>query len=1396
MFKAMHFRYHIVGGGIMLSKKKKKLAEFINNTRHIDYKNTTDIIESFNSSIAYFSRFKELLDGGDEEAASRKLRDAGNKLYNSCEWSYKNYLYNKYKELYANGSIKYSECCILCAKLNARDCDLGHLISELNRVANPNPSSAGVDLSQIRGNAYFVNNGPKHSAMIPDPEKYLLSATEIRKFIKHYIDNEALLASSNDSIYGNENAWYEFKQDCDEFDETNSYVLIIGPLTGIRKEDAKKLFAIRWDMVFDFDASSDIDGLAALYRNITGINPVIRDLSRENVRKRINPSSTPYWVMASGYADDLSSISTSKDWRLKYGRNLADFLDKFHAEYTKPAKVIIASFNEDRIIEKIIQDYNVAYNNGEDIDFIALSSESDFARIDEDNFKISSLSLDALLSNLNNITMSNYTSSNSDTIIIPGRDCDKSLEKDFYARLRDSFEVVYKGIELKEVDDPSKNNPEEFYKGATHISWYGLKRHFDIERKDYKHIEKRIKDELDDKGRVIRSLHYEPGVGGTTTMRRLAWELHNENPVLILKEHLGEQTVKSVEKLYNISKLPILILADSNDISAIDARKLHGELKIENFPFLIYYVERKNKYTKPSDIESNGLLINLSEDEAKEMKNVLEPFKFDFSRDEQLERICKNNSEERIPFIMSMYAFDKNFKGVKPYITNFLKYLLPESKKILSYIALADYANENIDTQFFADLFENNEIDSFIFEQDGAFNSLVVLTQKTGNKKYFRIKYPPFAEEILIQLSSGYDGTRIIFSNLLDYILSFIEDSRKNEYSYNHETVELLRTLFITRIEDADSTKPAFSPLIEQLRSECYTYSSSLDDSNDIIARIFKKLVEVYPDEPHFIAHLARYFFYIDKNYEMGIDKINEAITIAETIYSDREDPLLYHMKAMGYSSRITNKYINSIKKHFRNNEEDEMNEEIELLRDDANQAMELFKKVREMGNGIAGYISDVNLCIQIVDMGKYITGSYESAEFLSKNFDSWYMKYVDHACTIFEECKKRATDKDSLLIAETNGNLLQMIDELEDTISIWESYLSNSSAKQKPQIRRMLARAYQKKNNNRVPQKRNQQEIKRIVELMQQNIFEEHNKPENIRIWFDAIRQLKTDKTENVIDDAIVKLNSWVLSTGSIEAYYYRCILKFIKAVEGSTAAEGELPKLFRELKSKSEHMQNRTSIHEWFGREGEGLEKLISASEYRSNRKEEDIKDELHLLTGRISDNYVNDNHAYISLFGIDVFFNPFATGGRIDRSMTKQRVKFGLGFSYDGPRAFNSSIIPATPDDDVNKSDLLGVLEYGRIVKCEVIKNVEYFTKVRIIGFECAGSIHFDNLCNGYAKDNRPPVGRIIEAMVLNKGYDSKTNKETWYLTMNIKEGSDNNYSLTPFQKKLQEILENDK
>ena len=71
---------------------------------------------------------------------------------------------------------------------------------------------------------------------------------------------------------------------------------------------------------------------------------------------------------------------------------------------------------------------------------------------------------------------------------------------------------------------------------------------------------------------------------------------------------------------------------------------------------------------------------------------------------------------------------------------------------------------------------------------------------------------------------------------------------------------------------------------------------------------------------------------------------------------------------------------------------------------------------------------------------------------------------------------------------------------------------------------------------------------------------------------------RMLTAKSLSPIMDAINKLNRWIALTDSVEAHYYRFVLKFIQAINGSSLAESELPKLLRELKQKSINLYRKS--------------------------------------------------------------------------------------------------------------------------------------------------------------------------------------------------------------------------
>ena len=763
----------------------------------------------------------------------------------------------------------------------------------------------------------------------------------------------------------------------------------------------------------------------------------------------------------------------------------------------------------------------------------------------------------------------------------------------------------------------------------------------------------------------------------------------------------------------------------------------------------------------------HALVHHFNLNEIKQMQAKFQDFLSEEKTNEIFEKQIKEN-QDRLPFVFSMYVFDKEFKGIKPYIANFLEKMNNQSKKILFALALADYGNVSIDIQYFMDLFNDESVDEFLLEESPGISELVRMEDVSGKRK-IRIRYHLFGEEILKQMSNGREATTISFSNLVDYILDFIEDSRKNRFYTSKDTLQLLRNLFITRKADVNAEKPVFSPLIMKLREEHKTiFDESYDPSNDAIVRIFNKLVEVYPEEPHFTAHLARFYFYIDKNYKKGFSNIDSAIELSEN-ENGYVDHLLYHMKAMGYSSRITNVYRKEILRNFRENSKSDCIKLREQIQEDAEKAFKYFKMVRDSNIGVAGHVSEINLCIQIADLAKNMINETESFdEYLISDGGKWAVQYIDRAETLWEECKQLASDSAYEDLDGIEERLRSLTVSIEESIQIWKKYIENVGNKGCTQARRILARSYLKAAEQTESLENKKVLYMEVVHLMECNISEENQHVENIRIWFDSIKQLEVENQDQLIQDAIIKLNRWVNLTDSVDAHYYRFVLKFIQTIDGSMLAEGELPKLLRELKQKSTSKYNRTVTQHWLSKNGKGINALITNNRNRKNAvSEEEMVKTMFLLTGRISSNYVNDSHAYIVCHGIEIYFNPSATKGEISKVNIGQRVKFGLGFSYDGPRAYNSSIKLLGMDEfNENKREI----ENGIIVKCEVIKNLEHYVRVRIIGSSEMGSIHVNELKKPYSADKRPNIGNVFEAKVLMKKFDNAKHCDIWQLTMN--------------------------
>ena len=329
--------------------------------------------------------------------------------------------------------------------------------------------------------------------------------------------------------------------------------------------------------------------------------------------------------MANGTSDAPETVVDPKKWGTAHGKHLSSLLEEYHREYSKPVKAFVFPIEAERNLRKIVDAFNDVYDSGDDIDFCVLSADREFTSIDEENFRLSTLTFEEFAENLAKYNQNSQFAAGLIKHELPAENGKRiAVDESFATELQDSFETVYIDVDHEDELNSERCSSALFYKGIQDISWYGLREHFDIVQPEQKKIEDKILQDLKDRGRLLRKVCYVPGIGGTTMMRRLAWEFRDAYPTLILNR-LNEQTGKNLQKIYDLTHMPILVFADNNRIEFDEVKNLQVELKRMGFAFVICYFQRKLKGVRD---DSEGSVYTIVHEfgarEAKQMQMKLE----------------------------------------------------------------------------------------------------------------------------------------------------------------------------------------------------------------------------------------------------------------------------------------------------------------------------------------------------------------------------------------------------------------------------------------------------------------------------------------------------------------------------------------------------------------------------------------------------------------------------------------------------------------------------------------------------------------------------------------------------------------------------------------------------
>ncbi len=787
---------------------------------------------------------------------------------------------------------------------------------------------------------------------------------------------------------------------------------------------------------------------------------------------------------------------------------------------------------------------------------------------------------------------------------------------------------------------PAEKMPE-FHRGGI-ITWQDLNLGRDLERDITRKIARRVRGDLETRTTEIIKIFHKPGAGGTTISRRILWDLHREFPCVVI--HSGDPVgaVERIEYIANNSRLAVLALLDSAEIAGNEIDNIYDRLRARNTGCVLLSVSRRHQLLPSAGRRSFSLDSQLSVSELQrfnEKYTSLVP-----NRRQELESIVSTNIvEEQTAFQFGLTAFEENYKGLEPYVSNRLKELTDVQQQIVVFLSIASvYAQRSLSAQAFQYLLGLSNRDVVLHKVFENQQSIFDILIRERDSKNWRPIHDIVAREVLIQvLGKGEDAERTWKQQLSPWGKRFIKFCGDGWLTANETTLELLRRVFILG-EDSDRGN-----------SGIRTFPRFIQDIPVREGRleILRFLAEKFPYEAHFWAHLGRYQALIMRNFPASLEAIDRALKL------EVDDPVLWHMKGMSYRYQAQSLM--------------EAREELQEVIDLAQKASECFEESRNIDpDDEHAYISEIQLLARVLNYA--VRDTDESIfDIIQRNSQPYLREAFDKAESLLAVVRSnREGTRSSTWEQKCRADISNLYGNYHKALQVWDSLLTRHDV-YRPPIRRQIV--YALKDRDSGWNSMSQKGLERCIQLLQDNLDEQPSNDRDLRQLLQAVRySFNVPSVESLIE----KVSYWKVNTGALDATYYMYVLYALQALDGLAIELGQTERYLRECQDQSQNRRNRLKSFEWLGK-AEGIKKLVHQSALGEWNREQNFWTNSSALIRQegIITQVRGPEGGTIQVSGLSCFFKPGAKRVQpISSDSVNRRVNFFLGFSYSGIRAWD--------------------------------------------------------------------------------------------------------------------------
>ena len=1039
--------------------------------------------------------------------------------------------------------------------------------------------------------------------------------------------------------YVRERSWAEYLAEVEGFDQTARHILVVDQSLGEDAETLSGLGSGPWTFVLDFDPKSDVDGLLASTRASIETHRALHIRVKGDPHTSRSPSLTTTWFFVRGLEGRADSIPSSglRGWRREYRSALRDEFDTLAGELS-PATVYVTilwrSAESNEYLQEILRTLDESLHDSLRPIFVTDAPTECASVADEFNAPVMEMALDEFARGVRQ-TLERRSPELSGEVVLPSSSGVPVLLPPQLSNW------IAEEIELVPLGDPKiEEDIGAFLRGGT-ASWADLDRNMDAQRDVQARLTQAVRRDLED-GRMTRvNLFHRSGAGGTTVGRRVAWELHEEFACGLLRRTKPMETADRVARLHEETQGPVLLVADGMDVGERELDELAEFLGARRVPVVLLQVRRRQSLDQQQRERTFTLDSQLSR---REVQRFISQLSSDVpDRAESLRELgTPANKALHRPVYFALTAYERDFNALSDFVSSRIADLNDEQYKLLAFSATAlKFGQRALPSGALRTIFKISSRDRVDLPRLIPEAATELLIEVSPGE--WRVGHSLVADELLKQLLSRGSDPRSWSNHLADLGIEFIDFCRGELPTPSDRLLELVRRVFVFR-DDVDilgrehSAPGRFSNFIQAV------------PVSEGKLRVLTALVESFPLEHHFWAHLARFYSLERKDFDEALNAANHAIQLAD------RDSVVYHMRGM-----VRRYYLRELVR------ETAPLDDLVAVAEDSSSDFEQSRLLNPENEH--GYIAEAQMVIELLDHLTKTSG--DLFWFLAGyNVPPYIRDALDRVETLLAHVRReREGIGSSQFEIRATARVRSLYGDYSGAIQHLDSLTTRSDVYQPP-IRRQLAWAYLSRAGGDWS-KLSKRQLDRVVDLLSKNLDEEPRGSQNIRMWMQASRfQEEPPALESVIE----QVQYWAAEPGVIDTAYYTYVLNSLLAMEGSRIAFQRFKQSMEECRELSRFRRNRDRSYEWVG-EGVGIASLVHQSRLGEWDHEggfwENTKP-LARVHGRVA--RITGPQAGLIEFagGLEAFFVPAKSGFPAGSENTA--VSAFLGFSYDGPRAWS--------------------------------------------------------------------------------------------------------------------------